>query len=806
MTRQHAAHAEETRGGEDRGDPVAPQLPADRPVLIVAHPVPRAVPVGVLVALLVLSSAMLSFQILQVAVLGLQLFPEAAFLVVSLSMLGLGSGGSLAAVLTRRHAVAKPLAWMWWCAIGFSIGVITAMTATSRMHGLLGLILVNTGPYVFMGLFLALAFGTWREQANRTYFFDLVGAALGCVVVVLLLQGLADAGTVTLVLAGSGALAAVLLAATMKRAHVVAALALVIAAAALVPWRDALFPFGPQPEKFYGQLLGRASDGGHLERQKWNHLGRLDAVAPGPAIADFEYARQAKDLIDAGCEFRLLFSNGYNWTFTIDFKGRDTARQALFARWAQNTPYLFTHAPEVLNLGSGGGGDVYLAVLQGARRVTGVEINPLMIEATTKWYPDDWDGLWQRPEVELVELDARTYVGATDRTFDVITLNAVDTGATQMSLLSVNFLYTTQAFDEYLRILRPGGVIFLTRPREQLLRALTAATAALRARGVTDVARHVAVVGTGELLSAAVYADPLTKEQVDVIRERTAAGELGGGVQYLPETALPANLFTVYFAALEAGDEAAYIARSSLQLDPTTDDRPYFYHLERDFPRSHAGKLLIFILACVTSIGAVMLFAPLFGLRVPAKGTVVAGNVAYFGCIGVGFMLAEICLVNVLSLVLGHPAYSVAVTVASMLVFSGIGSMLAGWAADRGWRPIPAALGLVAACLALYALGIDHLASSRIEHLGARIALVVAFLAPASVFLGMPLPLKLRSLSSRGAALVPWAWAVNGFASVAGSVLAVMLAMTLGFHAVLWLAAGCYVLALVAHLATARDA
>jgi SAM-dependent methyltransferase len=765
-----------------------------------------AIPSRVLWALLVLSSAMLSFQILQVTVLGLQLFPEAAFLVVSLSMLGLGSGGSFAALGERLHVVTVPIAWLWWCAIAFSVGVVAAMTATSRLHGLLALILVNTGPYVFMGLFLALAFGTWPEQANRTYFFDLVGAGLGCVVAVVLLDRLGDAGAVTLVLAMSGALAAMLLATTHTRAHLVTALVLMLAFGALAPWRRALFPFGPEPEKFFGQLLARGDAGGLLERQQWNHLGRLDSFTPGPAIADFAYARQAKELVDAGCDFRLLFSNGYNWTFTIGFRGKDTPRQAFFAGWAQNTPYLFTSAPEVLNLGSGGGGDVYLAVLHGARRATGVEINPLMIEAATRWYPDNWDGLWRRPDVDLVELDARTYVRTTNRTFDVITLNAVDTGAAQASLLAVNFLYTTQAFADYLRILRPGGVIFLTRPREQLLRALTAATAALRARGSTDVSQHVAVVGTGELLSAAVYADPLTRAQVDVIRDDTAAGKLGGGAQYLPDTPLPANLFTDYFAAVEENDEAGYLARSPLQLAPTTDDQPYFYHLERDFFRSRAGRLLVFILLCVTSIGALLLFAPLFGLPLPGKAAAVFGNLAYFGCIWVGFMLAEICLVNVLSLVLGHPAYSVAVTVASMLVFSGIGSMLAGRAADQGRRPIPAALGLAAACLAVYALGIDRLAASRPEHLAARIALVVAFLAPASVFLGMPLPLKLRSLDRRGATLVPWAWAVNGFASVAGSVMAVMLAMNLGFQAVLLLAAACYVLALGAHLATARAA
>src|SRR5262249_8319128 len=136
----------------------------------------------------------------------------------------------------------------------------------------------------------------------------------------------------------------------------------------------------------------------------------------------------------------------------------------------------------------------------------------------------------------------------------------------------------------------------------------------------------------------------------------------------------------------------------------------------------------------------------------------------------------------------------------------GIGSMLAGLAADQGRRPIPIALGLAASCLAAYALGIDRLAASRPEHLVARIALLVAFLAPGSLFPRMPLPLKRRSLAVPGAALVPWAWAVNGFASVAGSVMAVMLAMNVGFHAVLLLAAVCYLLALGAHVATARAA
>src|SRR5204862_81932 len=163
--------------------------------------------------------ATLGFQVLQVVVLSLQLFPEAAFLVVSLSMLGLGSGGSLATALVRRRTFVSPLGPLWGCAIGFSIAVLGAMVATSRMHG---------------------------------------------------------------------------------------------------------------------QLVARGPAGGTLDRQQWNDLGRLDAIIPGPAIAEFEFARQAKELMDAGCDFRLLFSNGYNWTYTVDFKGQEPERQSGFGRWVQN--------------------------------------------------------------------------------------------------------------------------------------------------------------------------------------------------------------------------------------------------------------------------------------------------------------------------------------------------------------------------------------------------------------------------------------------------------------------------------------
>src|SRR5262249_47664278 len=149
------------------------------------------------------------------------------------------------------------------------------------------------------------------------------------------------------------------------------------------------------------------------------------------------------------------------------------------------------------------------------------------------------------------------------------------------------------AFDSYLRILRPGGAIFLVRPREQLLRALTAAVSAMRRRGIARPEEHVVVFGRDALVSGLVYADPLSPEQVADLVARTAGGAFGADSEYMPGVA-PAtpNEFSEYFAAVAAGDEARYLAESPRLIGPTTDDRPYFYHLERDFPTSSAGRLL----------------------------------------------------------------------------------------------------------------------------------------------------------------------------------------------------------------------
>jgi hypothetical protein len=166
---------------------------------------------------------------------------------------------------------------------------------------------------------------------------------------------LADAGTVTIALAAAAALGTVLVSAAIAPRRLVFAGVVLVASVAAFGVNSRLFVFGPGLEKFYGQLLAKGERGGRVARDAWNFLGRVDAFDAGPGIGEFAFARKALDLMDAGSAFRLLFINGYNWTYSVDFRGHADQARPVFDRWVQRVPYLFTNAPDVLNLGSGGG-------------------------------------------------------------------------------------------------------------------------------------------------------------------------------------------------------------------------------------------------------------------------------------------------------------------------------------------------------------------------------------------------------------------------------------------------------------------
>jgi spermidine synthase len=760
-------------------------------------------------AVVLISIAMLMYEILQTITLSLQTLERNAFLVISLCLMGLGSGGSLATWLGAKKSHSTPSA-LWWSAIAFGVSSVIAAIASSWTLSLPLLIALGFIPYVPVGVFLAYIFKSWPDRSNRSYFFNLIGSGLGCIGLVWIVNGTGDAELIILVIAAVALLAAFLIGTLEPGRRVLAPVLMVIAIAALIPFRQSLFGYRPARDKGMGAIIDDSRIESEIVWSKWGYLGRLDVLKPGDGIENFRSGGDnIRTILDEGCEPRFLFASGGNWTKAVDFDGNASYRQRFANNSRHAIPYRLTDDPDVLNIGFGGGVDIFLALFHGAKSVVGVEINPLMIEAGRTYLRGYFDDFYNDPRVAIVEMDGRTYVRNASRKFDVVSLTAVDTGELLHSnahVLLENYLYTQEAFDEYFDVLEDDGYLYVSRPKLQIMRIMASAVSTMRRSGIKNPEEHFAVIGQdkpdgGPWRSVLIAKKPLTaKEKNTILGQYKKVG-------YLPGSVSVDEWYKQFFDAVSSDMESEYIAALPINFSPVWDDRPFFYEFGRSVRDSEAVRLLLNVLLWVTLIAAALILLPLFGLRSNGSGVrrPWLGVMGYFAAIGAGFMFIEICLIQKLVLFLGHPSYSVTVTLFSILIFSGLGSVVSQKLDTRRmtaafviWGPI-----IVAAIFYATALG-AVLLRVHTDSLAVRSITAALLLAPGSFFMGMPFPTMIGLLGDRDQILIPWAWAVNAFTSVAASVLTVLFAMQFGFTTVMYLGAVFYLVSLLFYLARIR--
>ena len=750
------------------------------------------------VSTVLVSVAMLMFEIQQTMVLSLQTLERNAFLVVSLCLLGLGSGGSIVTCLGRYPALSiVPV--MAWSAMLFGLTMVISTIGSTWTASLPLLIVLGVLPYVFVGVFLGLLFKGWSARAHWFYFLNLTGSGIGCVGLIWILNGTGDLGLTTFLIAALAIVSGVVLSSNRRGALFVALLVLLVLA---MPLRHHLFGLVPAPEKGMARLVGDPRIETEMVWSRWGYLGRLDLVRPGDGIENFrDEGVHIRRLLDQGADVVYFFAAGGNWTKAINFNDNQSLLTGFVRNSRNSLPYILTDPDEVLNIGFGAGVDIFLALQHDARDVVGVDINPLMIEAG-KQLDGYFEDFYDDPRVAIVNMDGRSYVRNTRRQFDVISLTAVDTGELLHSnahVLLENYLYTQEAFDEYFGALKDDGVIYVARPHRQLMRVVVTAIDTLRRSGVPHPGDHFAILGgfgtTVHWQSLVMSRRPLSEEQRDTIQSR-----YGERVFYLPGAQNNAPVFARLFEAVERGTEKTFIAELSEDVSPISDNRPFFYEFSMNWQQSPALRLLLKILWWVGGIAMVLIILPLCIVRLDKAGLTgrLWGAIGYFVAIGFGFMFVEIGLIQSLVLFLGHPSYSITVTLFSILIFSGLGSLFAGRLSPERhatawyiWMPIVAAVVFYALALGTVLLQL------QVEELWLRMVLSALLLAPGSFFMGMPFPTMIRTLRQSDERIIPWAWAINAFASVIASVLAVICAIQLGFNALMYIGAGFYLLAAV---------
>jgi hypothetical protein len=370
--------------------------------------------------------------------------------------------------------------------------------------------------------------------------------------------------------------------------------------------------------------------------------------------------------------------------------------------------------------------------------------------------------------------------------------------------LTENTLYTKEAFEDYYDHLTERGVLTITRWVFDGLRLVSLAQAACESRGCS-AADHMAIVQQDRVATFLLKKSAFTPEEVNHLR--ATAAEFGFTVLYAPGQTTTEN---DYARLVLAASPHSFYDSYHHDVTPTTDNRPFFFHTTkiRDQFQTAFGRSMLFgngLSALMTLMAISLTFVILFVVGPLAlSGSELRGShwptwLAYFGMLGAGFMLIEVALLQRFVLLLGHPVYSLTVTLFSMLLGTGIGSLVSRRISDDRLRHVTQLVLLSVVGVAILGIvGLPPTIRSAISTSHAfRLCLTVLLVAPAGVLMGMPLPSGIRLMAARDGALVPWAWGMNGALSVIGATLAVFIAMNWGFSVTLMAGAAVYFAAAV---------
>ena len=475
-----------------------------------------------------------------------------------------------------------------------------------------------------------------------------------------------------------------------------------------------------------------------------------------------------------------------------------------------------------LVIGPGGGRDLLSALLFGARHVDGVEINPIIVRDVMRdRFREYSGGIYDDPRVSIYVEDGRSFVRRSPARYDVVQASLVDTWAATAAgayTLTENSLYTAEAFDEYFDHLTPDGVLTITRWVFDGLRLVSLAQATCDRRGL-DCARHLAIVRHDRVATFILKRSPFSPD--DVQRLQRVVDELGFILLYAPGVAAvtsqqePAEMLETgtsiadYRALILSADRERFLAAYPLDVRATTDNRPFYFHTTRlrdqfgvAFGRSmlfgNGLSALLTLFGISAALVVLFIIGPLLlsGER-PARGW--GAWLAYFAALGAGFMLLEVALLQRLVLLLGHPVYSLTVTLFSLLLGTGLGSLLSRRAPIGRVRSLTIrALRAVALVALLGSFVLGRLVDVAIPlPLLLRMVVAAAVLIPLGVLLGAGLPGGMRLLDRTRPEIVAWGWGMNGAFSVVGATLGIFIAMNWGFAVTLLFGALAYVLAAV---------
>ena len=787
--------------------------------------------VSVYVGLFIVSLATLTLEISLTRFFSVSKWYHFAFMVVSIALFGIGVSGSFLSVfhsLLERNIqelrVILSFSFSLTCALSIAITNLVpfdpfrfAWDPIQFLNLVIHFITLSV-PFFFSGLFTSVILVDMADKVNNIYFSTMIGSGVGSLIVTTVLSPMSCGGIIVFV-SSLGFIATFIFALNLPRKKCLAALASILISTTLI------FTFYPTLEAkmspYKSLKIALTYPNSQILYTGWNSFSRVD-------VFESPYVRYAPGLsyeYQGSIPSQLGITVDGDSLTAITYYDGDPSTLNFTGYLPMALPYHLDGRDKVLIMYPGGGLEVLTALYHNASEIVAVEINPLLVEAVRDRFGDFAGNIYDDDKVSVQVSEGRSFVKSANETYDLIQLSIVGNVAvssTGVYALSEDYLYTVEAMQEYYIHLKADGLLCITRwllppPREEP-RIVSLAVSALEAQGVVNPDKRIAAVRGWGTFTLLIKQNDFTQSEADDIRR--FCSERKFDIVYLPEVS-PSEVnrynrfpqpyyYEMVKAILSSKDRKSLYQNYLFDITPVNDERPFFYHFYRldkivsiyesmgkkwqPFVEGAYLVPVVFIQALVLSV--VFILMPL--LRFKRLGAMPGRSklLAYFLFLGLGYMFIEIVFIQKFILFLGHPVYAVSTVLFSLLTFSGLGSYFSGRLKCWSRRPLIFILLLICAVTVVYAVSLPILLHELLgQDLAVRIVIAFLTIIPIAFLMGMPFPLGISLTNERYPALIPWTWAVNGCASVLGSILPVIIALSAGFSTVLLLGGVIYLAA-----------
>ncbi|MFQ3566169.1 MAG: hypothetical protein SNJ59_04150 [Aggregatilineales bacterium] len=708
------------------------------------------------------------------------------FVVVALGVMGSGLGAAIG-YLRQKHylrllKISSPVLAFSFLLAAWALAQHTTSTLSAQLVAFLII------PFLLIGWLTALVYRHYGKASAVIYAADLSGAVIGFGAGFVLLIVFGPFGTIIL-LGGAAAFAGYCLligVGDKQRSYllILAGFAALLAAANIefkfVDYRP-LSITQAHPDKTLITVLQDPRRQASILETRWGAFAQVDLV----------------EIDDPN--LRYVFTDAGAGSIMVRYDPSNEQDQLTWLRrTAASFPFTIAEYRNALIIGAGAGYDILAARLSGIEDITAVEINDTIVDLT-RAHSEFNGGILDLPGVNTIVVDGRRFVHQNTQPYDLIYLNLVYSQALQprTSALAENYIFTIEALHAYWQRLEDSGrVAIVTHNALEGVRLLLTALTMLQERenmALNAALDHVLLLTAEQASNPAVRTSVFILDRTPLVEELSASIVDQGRQRQLIPLYAP-HVYEDPLRMLRDGTVtlATYIQENTdYNVFPTTDDRPFFYNIERVVPR-HQQNLLIFTsLITLAYLAGISWIQP----RGRTHEWMQVISVLYFAGLGIAFMLLEIAILGRFQVFVGHPVLSLVLTTSGLLIGAALGS----WFSERiGLAQLPTAVAMscagVAIWVALFVVTRDSINFLLELPTLLTTAVIIAALLPLGFALGIPFPSCLRLAHQTNPNCIPLFWGMNALASGTGAVLAAILSMLYGFSLTLVLAAAIYVL------------